>query len=96
MYLDRLSLRPSYMASSVWVPMLCGVCLYGKWRVQHGARHPDKIMGALREEQPSGSLSQVSGVTVPDFRLLASRAAAALLSFRLRHLWYFNLFLGPV
>lgn len=66
MYLDRLSLRPSYMASSVWAPMLCGVCLYGKWRVQHGAWRPDEIMGALREEQPSGSLSQVSGVMVPD------------------------------
>lgn len=64
--------------------------------MQHGAWHPDEIMGALREEQPSGSLSEVSGVRVPDFRLLASRAVAALLSFRLPHLWYFNLFLGPV
>lgn len=81
--MDRLSPRPSYMASSVWTPMLCGVCLYRKWRVQHGAWRPDEIMGALREEQPSGSLSEVSGLTVPDFRLLASRAAAALLSFRL-------------
>lgn len=71
-------------------------CVVSSQEVKGAAWRPDKIMGALREEQPSGSLSVVSGVTVPDFRLLASRAAAALLSFRLLHLWYFNLFLGSL
>lgn len=66
------------------------------WCVEHWAWRPDETMGALGQEQPPGSLSEVSGVTVPDFRLLAPRAAAALLSFRLAHLWHFNRFLGPL